>query len=230
MDANKFIERACKVHGNKYDYSKVEYVNNNVKVCIICPEHGEFLQTPHNHLRGQKCPKCSGCIVYTTEKWIEAARKVHGDKYDYSKVEYINAKTKVCIICPEHGEFWQKPNNHLMGKGCIKCSGNLKNTEDWINQAYSIHKGKYDYSKTKYINAKTKLCITCPKHGEFWQLPNDHLISKGCPMCANERVIELNSYDTNSFIEKACEIHNHKYDYSKVKYNRSNQKVCIICP
>lgn len=117
----EFISKAREVHGDKYDYSKVEYKGNKNKVCIICPEHGEFWQLPSSHLKGAGCPNCSGNKKYTTKEFIEKARKIHGDKYDYSKVEYVNSETKVCIICPEHGEFWQKPARHLMGQGCPNC-------------------------------------------------------------------------------------------------------------
>ena len=106
----EFIEKAKKVHGDKYDYSKVEYVNSRTKICIICPQHGEFWQTPNAHLMKEGCPKCKGENVSkvnrrTTNEFIEKAKKVHGDKYDYSKVDYKNNSTKVCIICPIHGEF-----------------------------------------------------------------------------------------------------------------------------
>lgn len=124
---NKFIKKAKSVHGNKYDYSKVCYVNSQTKVCIVCPEHGEFWQTPANHIRGNKCPICSnkgrGRIKRSsTEEFIEKAKSVHGDKYDYSKVEYVNSNTNVEIICNTHGSFYQKPLNHLNGQGCPKCS------------------------------------------------------------------------------------------------------------
>lgn len=123
---DEFIKHAKEVHGDKYDYSKVEYINNKTKICIICNEHGEFWQTPHNHLKGQGCMKCKlkeqgKRLKFTTEEFVNKAKEVHGDKYDYSKVEYIDSQTKVCVICPKHGEFWQKPNNHLHGWGCVIC-------------------------------------------------------------------------------------------------------------
>jgi hypothetical protein len=117
----EFIRRAKKVHGDKYDYSKVEYKGTHTKVCIICPIHGEFFQTPNNHLHGQGCLACGGRKQLTKEEFIQKAREVHGDKYDYSKVEYVNKNTKVKIICPIHGEFEQEPNSHLEGKGCPNC-------------------------------------------------------------------------------------------------------------
>lgn len=124
----QFIEEAKKVHGDKYDYSKVEYINNHTNVCIICPEHGEFYQTPQHHInRKHGCPKCvkiSTKIKHTLgiESFIKKSKQIHGSKYDYSKVEYVNSKTKVCVICPEHGEFFQTPSVHLRGCGCPKCA------------------------------------------------------------------------------------------------------------
>ena len=196
----EFIQDARDTHGDKYDYSKVEYMNNHTKVCIICPEHdhGEFWQTPKDHIKGQGCKKCanktkSKCFRSFKEEFIAKAREVHSDKYDYSKVDYVNAKTKVCIICPEHdyGEFWQTPNNHLNDHGCPKCMHDktreifTSTKEEFIKKAIEIHKDKYDYTKVDYVNCDTKVCIICPEHdhGEFWQTPNVHLSGCGCPMC-----------------------------------------------
>jgi very-short-patch-repair endonuclease len=179
-----FIERAKKVHGDKFDYSKVEYVNSNTKVCIICPIHGEFWQRPADHIRGVGCRLCYGNEKMTKETFIEKAIMVHGNKYDYSKVEYNGNKTKVCIICPIHGEFWQRPNDHLSGYACPYCGNNLKKTtKQFISEARKIHEDKYDYSKVEYIKAHAKVCIICPIHGEFWQTPQNHLHGANCPYC-----------------------------------------------
>jgi hypothetical protein len=149
-----FITEAQKVYGNKYDYSLVKfpYISTE-KIPIICPKHGLFYQTIDKHLTGFGCPKC----FYTeninkkmnTEEFIAKAREVHGDKYDYSKVEYVNNMSKVCIICPEHGEFWQKPASHLIGRGCPICCKRKQtmNTEEFIARAREVHGNKYDYSK-----------------------------------------------------------------------------------
>lgn len=111
----------------------MNYIKNNIKVRIICHEkdddgveHGPFMQVPYSHLNGSGCPKCGKKrvrekITSTKEDFISRAAKIHFDKYDYSKVEYINSNTKVCIICPEHGEFWQTPNKHLHKRGCPFC-------------------------------------------------------------------------------------------------------------
>ena len=231
-----FIEKTIAIHGDKYDYSKVEYVNNHTKVCIICPEHGEFWQTPGNHLSGKGCPKCG--TLRTNKKntkdssiFINNAKKIHNDKYDYSKVEYHKNCIKVCIICPEHGEFWQTPANHLSGSGCPKCGlkerayKRSSTTDDFIQRAKEIHGDKYDYSKVEYINGETKVCIICPEHGEFWQIPSSHLKKHGCPKCANNY-----QSNTKDFILKANLIHKYKYDYSKVEYKTVRTGIHIMCP
>ena len=124
-----------------------------------------------------------GNIKKTTQDFIKESISVHGDKYDYSKVVYTTNKNKVCIICPEHGEFWQAPIKHLKGQGCPKCIKNSKKDAEWFfTNAVKIHGNKYDYSKVQFANVNTKVCIICPEHGEFWQRPNDHISKKaGCP-------------------------------------------------
>ena len=235
----QFIEDAKRIHGDKYDYSKVEYINNRTKVCIMChkkngfnEEHGEFWQTPDSHLRGNGCPKCVGHYM-DNEFFIKKAKEIHGDKYDYSKVEYKGNKIKICIICPEHGEFWQTPSNHCSKynqNGCPKCKGLYCTTKEFIEKAKEIHGDKYDYSKVEYIDSKTKVCIICPEHGEFWQNPNSHLSGRGCSNCVSKKLHDVFSKTTEEFIEKAREIHGDKYDYSKVEYVNAKTKVCIICP
>ena len=232
-----FINRARVVHGDKYDYSKVDYVDSKHDVIIICPKHGEFKQRANHHLQGSGCGKCAKEQIansqrLTTEEWIRKAKEVHGDKYDYSKVEYVNNNTKVCIICPEHGEFWQMPSAHIkLHEGCIKCThSNKPTTEEWIRKAKEVHGDKYDYSKVEYINAKTKVCIICPEHGEFWQRPNSHICGCGCKKCSDDNKKIEYSLTSNEFIKKAKKIHGDKYDYSKVKYVNRKTKVCIICP
>lgn len=197
----EFIKKAKDVHGDKYDYTKANYIDCNTKVCIICPEHGEFWQSPRCHLRGRGCSLCSKNKKLTTEEFIKKSRKIHGDKYDYSKVNYVNNHTKVCIICPEHGEFWQKPMSHLEGHGCVKCYAQdcadrfSFTTEEFIEKARVIHGDKYDYSKVKYVNSYTKVCIICPKHGEFWQEPHWHLKGGGCPVCKESKLeLEIRNF------------------------------------
>lgn len=127
MDCSEFIDRANNVHDSKYDYSYSNYVTAHVKVKIICPDHGEFEISPANHLSGQRCPKCGDIICggknrYTTDEFVKLSTSIHGQKYDYSQVEYTLSKNKVRISCPEHGVFEQEANSHLQGTGCPGCS------------------------------------------------------------------------------------------------------------
>jgi hypothetical protein len=225
-NTEEFIKKARKIYGDTYDYSKVDYKGNKIKVCIICKEHGEWWMSPNNHLRGHRCPGCYGTPRYTNEEFIQKSREIHGDKYDYSKIEYTGNKNKVCIICPEHGEFWQAGGSHLKGSGCSKCSGKEPITqESFITRSAARHKGKYDYSSVVYNSNQNKVCIICPEHGEFWQSPSYHLHGGNCPKCVGG--VRLT---TKEFIEKASAIHEDVYEYSKVEYKNTATKVCIICP
>lgn len=190
MNTEEFINRAQALHGNKYDYSKVEYKNSKEAVIIICPEHGEFLQSPIKHLRGRGCIKChyESLRREKSKEFFEKAKIIHNDKYDYSKVVYNKNNEKVTIICPEHGEFEQTPNSHLKGKGCPHCAGNMKLTvEEFILRANYIHNNKYDYSRVRYKNIRTPVIIKCPHHGYFKQEPSSHLKGCGCPACRDSK-------------------------------------------
>ena len=217
---NIFIEKAKQIHNDKYDYSKVNYVNSRTKVGIICPTHGEFWQTPHNHLKGYGCAECgkekSHLPKITTEDFIVKSKEIHGNKYDYSKVCYKTCDAKVCIICPEHGEFWQTPSNHINGSGCPKCANEkrknalLKDTKLFIDAATLIHDEKYDYSKSIYKHSSMKVCIMCPKHGEFWQIADNHLRGQGCPKCG--KIISKPEDEIISL-------------FSEIEYQQHNRKI-----
>lgn len=186
-----FIERAKQIHGNKYDYSEVEYIDANTKVKIICPIHGEFLQTPSRHTNmKQGCPKCSHqSYPNTSEIFIEKARSIYGDKYTYDKVNYKNNKTPVTITCPVHGDFNVRPDNFLHNHGCPKCGILMKpqcvpwTKEKFIEKARSIYGDKYTYDKVDYINSEVKVIITCSKHGDFEITPDNFLRGHSCPHC-----------------------------------------------
>lgn len=142
LTQEQFIKKAIKKHNGFYDYSLVKYINATTKIQIICPKHGIFEQQPNNHLFGQRCIKCMGDNVrkarkFTKEQWIEKFKKVHGDRYDYSKVKDFNGsgtltKNKIIIICKKHGEFLQTPNSHLNRKNCPYC--NISKGEDEIEK------------------------------------------------------------------------------------------------
>lgn len=232
-----FIQRATGIHGNKYDYSKVVYKNNKTKVCIICPKHGEFWQIPSAHLGGQGCPKCCTHHKLSIATFIKKAKSIHGDKYDYSKVNYVNAHTKICIICPKHGEFWQIPNDHLNGCGCPDCGKDARNkknsltAEKFIKKAEIEYDNFYNYSKSVFINSQTPIIITCPLHGDFTQTPYKHLQGYKCPLCTKENKKKGAQFNSKKFIEHAKKKYaGNGYDYSKVEYVDKNTKICIICP
>jgi len=225
-----FIEKAKKLHGDKYDYSLVNYINGNINIKIICKEHGIFTQIPKSHLKGHGCSMCNGGIKLTKDSFIKKSEKVHGNKYDYSLVEYKNAHTKVKIICKKHGIFTQIPNSHLMNHGCPKCYGNDKKTTDvFIKESKEIHGDKYEYSLVEYINTNTKVKIICKEHGIFKQKPIKHLRKQGCPKCGIIIRTDNITKTIDNFIKESKEIHDNKYDYSLVEYNGSFTKVKIIC-
>jgi len=181
-----FIKKSKNIHGDKYDYSKVNYINTKTNVTIICPKHGEFEQNPKHHYNGIGCPKCSGSKKMTTETFVSRAKKKHGDKYDYSKVNYKNRECKISIICLEHGEFPQRPADHLNGHGCRRCLS-LSNNE-FIILAKNIHNTKYDYSLVSIKTNQKNISIICPKYGEFRQTPHNHIKNKqGCPICKESK-------------------------------------------
>jgi hypothetical protein len=220
---DNLLKKCNEKHNYKYNYSLVEYKKLKSKVKIICPEHGIFEQRLDSH-KISGCPECSSNKL-STDLFIKKAKEIHDDKYDYSLVNYKNAKTPIKIICKEHGEFNLLPESHLYKKrGCSICSGNKITTEMFIKKAKEIHRDKYDYSLVNYINNYTKIKIICEEHGIFEMTPNNHISRKqGCGKCVGRY------RTTNEFIEKAKEIHGEKYDYNLVNYIKSHNKVKILC-
>ena len=231
----EFIVRARKIHGDTYDYSKVEYVSAHTPVTITCSSHGDFLQSPVNHWSGSGCPTCGreqtrGKLSMTKEQFIERAREVHGDTYDYSKVEYVNTHTPVTITCESHGDFPQSPAMHQSGQGCNACgieSAKRKMSmtqEQFIERSKEVHGDTYGYSKVEYVNSHIPVTITCRTHGAVTSTPGNHLSGTGCGTCGGSERL-----NTEAFIERAKEVHGDTYDYSKVEYVNNNKKVLIIC-
>lgn len=184
-----FIRKAIELHGiDTYQYGMVlqNFKDVTSKVPILCPEHGEFWVTPGNHTgKSSKCPKCSKHHIPTTEEWIESAKKIHGDLYDYSEVVYSGAKVKVRIRCKTHGVFEQTTNNHLTGYGCIRCGNTYSyTTEEWVEKAKAVHGNRYDYSSVVYNVGRDKVLIRCLVHGDFLQEANSHLMGHHCPKCS----------------------------------------------
>ena len=225
----EFIQDAIKVHGDKYDYKLVEYNGTHTKVKIICgcDNHGIFEQSPHSHISGAAgCPVCFGTPKKTTEQFITDAIKVHGDKYKYDLVEYIDNKTKVKIICDLHGIFEQTPSGHLRGDGCGICAieeSSLRST--FVDRANGVHNLKYNYELTEYVNNRTDIKIICPQHKEIFELrPDAHLEGRGCPYCSGYKLHKID------FVIAANKVHNYKYDYSLFEYVNQDTKIKIICP
>lgn len=203
LNTDTFIEKVRIIHGAKYDYGKVIYVDAHTKIIIICPEHGEFMKTPNKHMSGQGCPACTGLKRLSTNDFIEKSIKVHGDKYDYSKSVVQTSKSNVVITCPEHGDFKQLPSNHTRGAGCPSCSRiritdkRRLTSEQFEERAKMVHGDKYIYKKVEYLNTGSDVVITCSEHGDFTQTPENHLQGKGCPSCAcsGPSLMERQLYD-----------------------------------
>jgi hypothetical protein len=195
LTTKEFIKRAINIHNDKYDYSQVVYVNNSTKVNIICSYHNKvFAVTPANHVdKKSGCPECYGNTIITTVIFIEKAIEIHGYKYDYSKVDYVNGYTDIEIVCRIHKSFWQRPDNHIYQKsGCYECGREtsaqkqVQTKNEFIKSAQHIHGNKYDYSQVAYISNYIKIEIICKDHGAFWQKPYHHTDSgAGCPKCGH---------------------------------------------
>lgn len=239
-----FIEKAKAIHGNKYDYSQVNYINALTKITVICSTHGNFYPTPSSHVNNKSgCSKCfyennpyNDSKRISITKIIEDANKIHNNKYDYSKIDYKNKIKKVIIICSEHGEFRQSMYNHINCKqGCPKCANiligqkkkeNAKTT--FIEKANKKHKNKYDYSLLNYTDSNSLIQIICPIHGVFEQRAMTHLTGCGCQTCGIEHK-QTNLLSLSEFLEKAKNIHGEKYNYEQVIYNGTERKVIIKC-
>lgn len=204
----EFVAQAKKKYGEKFNYSKVVYVNAWTVVTIGCPTHGEFDQTPAAHLHNTTygCPMCASDDATNrgrgpreprpqdrsnTSEFIERAMVEHKGKYDYSLVEYTMSKKKVTILCKLHGAFQQNASRHLSGGGCPKCrnennsASQRQPVEAFIARARLAHGDKFDYSKVEYKTARLPVTIICPVHGEFQQHPDGH-IKSGCRKCADD--------------------------------------------
>jgi hypothetical protein len=197
MSHNKsqpILAKFQKVHGDKFDYSKVTYTNAKTKVIVTCQEHGDFLVTPNNHLSGNGCPKCLGrgfTVEEQLENFITDGHKIHNNKYDYSLVSIT--EPKYTIICPIHGEFRQSKTAHITNKsGCPTC-GKIKAASkvilpinEFIKKANETHNNRYTYNNVVYQGAHKKVSITCTKHGDFSITPANHWSNGvGCPSCFN---------------------------------------------
>lgn len=253
LSTEEFVRRARLKHGNLYDYSKTAYTSSLEKVIVICKEHGEFLQKASCHIMGNGCPTCAKEAskkdqTWTTETFVEKAKSVHGDFYDYTKTVYVFSKTKLTITCEEHGDFLQLPTMHLGGQGCqacglIQCKKKEKvytdeDRQKFVADCLDKFGDRYDLTKVLYDGYNSRIIVTCILHNStFCVVASTFLNSgSGCRKCTDirDRIKEqkaLREKDpTQIFIEKATIIHGGRYTYENVNYINCGTKVSITCP
>lgn len=251
-----FIKKAKEHHGDKYDYSKVEYRGTHEKIEVICNECGKsFMVYPCDHIKKGRYVGCPDCtkkhmiekLSITKEEFIRRAKSIYGDKYDYySNINFVNMHTKIQVFCNKCKKyFYVIPSRHINKerRECPECSkkilkkrpggrtGTLKSRETFIKQAIEVHgEEKFDYSEVVYKGRNTKVKIKCLVCGNvFWRTPAQHLHGAECRSCRDKRVGELNRLTTEEFIKRAKEIHGDKFDYSKTKYIDCDTNVEIYC-
>jgi hypothetical protein len=226
----QIISEFQRIHGKeKYDYSKVNYTKNNIKVEIKCKnsKHKAFFQTPNKHLLGRGCPLCANETRNTDskrslEEFISASNKKHNNFYDYSESIYNGALAFLKITCPEHGTFKQKANDHLNGHGCKYCAQAknrlklFKTTEDIIKRAHEVHGDFYNYSKVNYEGIYNPITIICPIHKEFEQVANGHLRGSGCPKCNKSKGEKIIS----KILDKHKIIYKEQYKFQECKFKQ----------
>ena len=198
MTTEEIIEKFILKHGHRYLYDRVVYECYKGKVWIGCKVHGYFEQSVSNHLHGYGCAKCkidylASLRKLTTEAFIKRAIVVHGNVFDYSKVNYVSSYEPVIIICDSHGEFLQTPNSHLSGNGCRQCKyerlGDFLRLSDKeiIDRSNKVHLNRFSYLKIGYKTMAEKITVTCPDHGDFLISPINHLAGSGCPSCRSSK-------------------------------------------
>ena len=195
LTQKEVVKRFIKVHGERYNYTKFNYEGLNTKGIVMCSLHGEFEQYPGNHMKGHGCSKCVGNHKVSKKQFIKESNLIHFEFYSYSNIVYKGKTEKIKIICPIHGEFTQKPAEHLSGCGCQKCGNKnkvinrtgkfkRKTIKEVLQKFVEVHGNKYDYSLVEYKNMNTKVTIICKEHEEFEQRPDAHIYGQGCPKCA----------------------------------------------
>jgi Zn finger protein HypA/HybF involved in hydrogenase expression len=208
-----FAKKAREKHGNKYEYSKVNYVNTYTKVKIYCNKCKKYFeQAPYKHLMGKGCSKCKGTQKLTLKEFVKRAKKKHENKYGYNESVYEGIFKPIKIYCKKCNKYFlQRANDHLQGCGCPKCKGKSRSESRTFTTAYFIklaqekHNDKYRYNKVYYKNAYTKIEIYCNKCKKyFWQMPYSHLQGCGCPKCK----LSKGEIDTKLCLEKRIGIKN----------------------
>lgn len=232
-----FVSRARIIHGDKYDYSKVEYKKWDIKVCIVCKKCGhEFWQRPNDHLNGKGCPFCAGVVKVTFDEFIRRSIEKHGTKYDYSRVVFKNIKDIVTIGCPEHGWFEQKVEAHMNGQGCIMCGykslseKRKTSNEEFVSRVKERWGDFFDLSRVNYVDSHTRVCVGCKKHGFVYVLPNSLLNGVyPCRECWMEVIGKSGKITEEEFLVRANKVHGGKYSYPNLHFDTIKDKIEIIC-
>jgi hypothetical protein len=227
-----FIKKANEVHSNKYDYSKSIYNKSNEKIIIICNIHGEFYQTPSNHIQNHGCKKCAIDIrkqkqTNTQEEFIKRVNERWPNLLDLSKTIYVNFKSKIIVKCKKCDTEYKTDATQLLcgsGYGCKICNGGGKhNKEIFIKKANEVHNYNYNYDLVEYKNAHTKIIIKCINNHLFEQTPNKHLMGQGCPKCKGR------NKTPSEFIELSREKFGNIFNYSKMEYKDMYSEIILIC-
>jgi hypothetical protein len=242
LTTETFIAKARAVHGDRYDYSKVEYVRAQELVTIICSKHGEFRQQATVHLSNHGCKLCAiennpNSKPRSNEAFIVKAEALHGKKYNYDKVNYIRAHTPVVITCTKHGDFKQRPADHLTGKGCPKCGaekvgGKLRlDKAEILKRFAAAHGNKYDYSRMEFKGVTKKIEIVCTSHKEiFFQSPYSHYTGQtGCSKCLLLKMGRKPKSTLEEVIQTLSEVHNNKYTYPEQPVPGAKDRMRIVC-
>lgn len=235
------IKMCREVHGDKYDYSITEGVQNKLgMIKYICPIHGIREQMFHNHLQGKECKECANISRKITktpskEEFLKKAAKKHNlDDYDWSDFSPLNRddKGRFEFCCKKHGKYRYYPSAFLKGYGCPVCHGKAKDDEEVVKELSELHP-ELDFSKTKYSERDElkRIKVICPKHGEqlisYYNLKN----GQGCFHCGVERRTFKLTISNEEFIRRGIELFGDKYSYEKVDmYNRTeDNKVIVTC-
>lgn len=236
------LEKGMVFKTNTYgDITIVEYIDS--RNVVVQFQDGTMRTTYKSQVLSGKVrnPNLPGPSNAKAESFgqIEKLKQKHNNKYDYSKTVYTFAKDKITIVCKTHGDFTQTYSDHLSGKGCQKCARENttnankfrtgKNTENVICEFLPVWGDTYDYSKVNYTGSQDKIEIICRKHGSFFQTDKTHLKGHGCPLCANERTAEIQTYTTDHFVQLCKDKFNNNYDYSEVDYKGGKEHITLIC-
>ena len=184
------------IHDYKYDYSKVEYVNNYTHVLVGCSAHNlEWSVQANSHMKGARCRECANESISkklrrSFDDYLIIFKNVHGDIFDFSRSDYKGSKEPILVICEKGHEWWVAPQKLADGAKCSYCLGRHKTREEFIKQSNIENNFRYTYDNVVYVNNHTKVSVTCPIHGDFLVTPMNHMKKgqpRGCPSCQHSR-------------------------------------------